>query len=90
MADNEAMKGAHQNILENIHSSYNTEHQCDSELNQSISAWERRATAAWKDANEAEAQGQPEDWDYYVDLAELCEEMAWNTRIQRDTGAGNT
>lgn len=55
---------------------------CDNELNRSISAWERRAKAAWEDANKAEAEGRWEDWDYYVDLAGLYERMSWNTRIQ--------
>lgn len=52
------------------------------ELRNSITVWELRAQAAWKDANEAEVQGQWEDLDYYVDLAELCEEMAWITRTE--------
>lgn len=78
------------NILESSPSPYDTARHHNSELKQSISAWKQRAKSARKDADKAEAQAQWENWDYYVDLAELCEEMAWNTQIQMDTRTGTT
>lgn len=88
MAENNATGSSlhvHQNSHANTPSPYDIARQYDNEFAKSISAWELRAKAAWKDADTAEAQGQWDDSDYYVNLAELCEEMAWNTRIYLGT-----
>ncbi|KAJ5385654.1 hypothetical protein N7509_008195 [Penicillium cosmopolitanum] len=77
--------GAHQEFGEGPRLQDNAAYQDDSALNIYASAWERRARVARKDADAAESQEQWEDWDYYVDLADLCEGMAWKARCKMET-----